>query len=194
MLLLLVLVPLLIRHAHHFWVTRHAQRRWRRAGLGSAVVWAFCYVILAVGALNEARGRDADVLWWVGYVLLCGAVAGRMIAIRPLAAAFSELIRVDKDQSLVKSGIYARIRHPLHYFLWLEMAAMAMLWGSGWGWLLVLLAFGTLLLREVREEEALVMAYGEEYLAYRRQAIALIDLFCKGRVTVSKDGMENHDR
>ncbi len=114
MLILLVLVPLLTRHIHHFYVTRNAKRRWQRAGLGSAAVWAVSYLILALGALGRTRAGEPGLLWWIGYGLLWGAVIGRVLAIRQLGGAFSELIRVERHQPLVKAGVYAHVRHPLH--------------------------------------------------------------------------------
>ncbi|RMF85913.1 MAG: isoprenylcysteine carboxylmethyltransferase family protein [Nitrospinota bacterium] len=140
------------------------------------MVWFFCYLSLMVAMLYRAFQLSPGLSFWGGYLLLWCAAIGRMISIRQLGLAFSEFIRVEKDQPLVDTGIYAYVRHPLHYFLMLEMVAMAWLAGFLWGWGVVGVAMITLVFREVQEERALVRAYGDRYRRYRQRALALIDL------------------
>ena len=42
-------LPLLMRHAHHFWCTRNARRRITNRGMVSVVFWFIAYMGLVTG-------------------------------------------------------------------------------------------------------------------------------------------------
>ncbi|MBN1982138.1 MAG: isoprenylcysteine carboxylmethyltransferase family protein, partial [Chitinivibrionales bacterium] len=79
------------------------------------------------------------------------------------------------QQQLVTGGIYAYLRHPLHYFLLLEMVAMAIIAGYGWGWIVIAVAIIVLCFREIQEEQYLESVYGDQYREYRHHAVAFVD-------------------
>ena len=173
----LIAIPLVIRHGHHFWCTRHASRHGHWRGLPSVVIWFVVYVLLASGSFYRTYGNEAHWNFWAGLVILWIATAGRIISIRELGRGFSEFIAMAPQKRLIDTGIYAYVRHPLHYFLVLEMAALSLIVYQPWGWCLVGLAMLTLVQRELQEEQFLEATFGEAYRAYRRRAAALVDLF-----------------
>ena len=175
--LTLVLLPLIMRHTYHWWHTRHAARGQDRRGWPSVVTWFLCYMVLMVALLYRVFDTRLDVYFWIGAFLLWGAAIGRIVSIRQLGIAFSEFIDVQERQLLVDTGIYAYVRHPLHYFLMLEMVAMAWLAQYPWGWGIVGVALVTLVFREFHEERALTAAYGQRYTEYCHRTVALVDVF-----------------
>ena len=177
--LALIAVPIILRHIHHHWCTRHASRKMKQRGMISVIIWFLCYIVLLAGVILLAcRFTYDDINWyvWVGYVLLWIAVVGRMISIHQLGKAFDEFIDIKPGQKLIDTGIFAYIRHPLHYFLILEMGAMAWLTEDVWSWCVLGVAFVILILREKEEEKALIEAFGDSYRAYRKRAWALVDI------------------
>jgi len=180
--LILILVPITLRHVHHHWCTRNVSRKIKKRGLTSVITWFLCYVVLLAGVIFRAYGFTCnDMNWyvWFGYALLWIAVVGRMTSIHQLGKAFDEFIDIKPEQKLIDTGIFAYIRHPLHYFLILEMGAMAWVIEDVWSWCVLGFAFVILILREKEEEKALVQAFGDSYRAYRKRAWALVDILPK---------------
>jgi protein-S-isoprenylcysteine O-methyltransferase Ste14 len=110
---------------------------------------------------------DGDAVRWLGVALY---VAGGVLRIWPvfvLGRRFSGLVAIQRDHTLVTTGLYSRIRHPSY----LGLLIMALGWGlafrSGVGVLLAALHVPVLLAR-IRAEEALLQShFGGEYDAYR---------------------------
>lgn len=76
--------------------------------------------------------------------------------------------------TLMQSGPFRRIRHPYYAGAMVEKIAVALVFASAVGWLLVV-PWGILLLRQVRLEEVhLHRLFGREYEAYARQTARLV--------------------
>ncbi len=174
--LLLVCVPLLVRHIHHFICTRHASRPGIGPGFTSVVIWFVSYCLLLVGMFYYLYTGLFHPSFWIGYVLLVLATMGRMISIHQFGKVYSECIHFTEDHQLIDTGIYAYLRHPLHYFLILEMISMALLTWAVWAWGVVVLSVITLIYRELQEEKALEQVFGDTYRRYRKRAVALVDV------------------
>lgn len=172
----LAFLPLVMRHAHHFWCTRHAHRRIMDRGMVSVVFWFIAYVGLMIGMFFELYNNTQQWYFIAGCCVLWLAAAGRMHSIHQLGKAFNEFIHIEPQQKLVDTGIYSIVRHPLHYFLMLEMIGMALVIQNLWGWILVALSAVVLVFRELQEEKALENAFGEKYRQYRKRAVALVDI------------------
>ncbi len=175
--LILVCIPLIIRHSHHYICTRHAPRPGIGPGFLSVAIWFLSYITLMAGMGYYLFSGPFRLLFWPGYLLLWLATLGRMISIHQLGRVYSECIHIAEGQQLIDTGIYAYLRHPLHYFLLLEMISMALLTRALWGWGVVAVSFITLIVRERQEEKALEEKFGDAYRTYRKHAVALVDLF-----------------
>ena len=83
---------------------------------------------------------------------------------RQLGKSFSV---TPQAKALVTTGIYSKIQHPLYLFLDLLLLAVIV----GLGWSLFLIAWGILVIAQVRqarrEEKVLADAFGADYEAYR---------------------------
>jgi protein-S-isoprenylcysteine O-methyltransferase Ste14 len=109
---------------------------------------------------------------WVRWLGVPAAVIGISFLVwvqRHLANNFSGTVQIRTGGSVVTSGPYAYVRHPMYWSFWLIGAAIGLLtanWFIGGGFFIVILA--VMVVRVPLEEEALLKAYGDAYARYRR--------------------------
>jgi protein-S-isoprenylcysteine O-methyltransferase Ste14 len=94
---------------------------------------------------------------------------------RDLGRNWSVTLEIRQQHTLVMSGIYSRIRHPMYLAFWLWALAQALLlpnWVAGPSGLV---CFGTLFfLRVGREERMMAEAFGDAYRAYMARTYRII--------------------
>ncbi|MBI5567244.1 MAG: isoprenylcysteine carboxylmethyltransferase family protein [Chloroflexi bacterium] len=79
-------------------------------------------------------------------------------------------VEVTPTQSLVTSGIYGVIRHPIYAAMWLWGAAQALLLSNWIAGLAALILFGLVyFVRVPREEQMMLDHFGDEYRAYMQR-------------------------
>jgi protein-S-isoprenylcysteine O-methyltransferase Ste14 len=92
-----------------------------------------------------------------------------------LGVNWSPTLEVRHGHTLVETGIYARIRHPMYAAIWIAAVAQPLLvhnWLAGG---LVLPAFAAMWFLRVPREEALMVAqFGDAYAAYCRRTGRII--------------------
>jgi protein-S-isoprenylcysteine O-methyltransferase Ste14 len=92
----------------------------------------------------------AFALWWLAHIQL-----GESFAIKAEA------------RSLVTTGLYSRIRHPIYFFGGLGYLGLFVAWGKWIPLLLFVSIYSTQLFRVRKEESVLQQAFGEDYHRYR---------------------------
>ena len=105
--------------------------------------------------------------WWTGLALSAAGFAGWVTARLQLGSAFT--VRA-QAHTLVRTGLYARLRHPIYLFGGLAYFGALLALQKWWllaGWLVLMAAVQPFRIR--REEAALQARFGEEYAGYRRQ-------------------------
>lgn len=94
---------------------------------------------------------------------------------RDLGQNWSVSLDLRERHTLVTTGIYATVRHPMYAGFWLMAIAQALLlpnWVAGPAGLI---GFGILFFGRVgREEQMMIMAFGDEYLAYMRRTARVV--------------------
>jgi protein-S-isoprenylcysteine O-methyltransferase Ste14 len=86
---------------------------------------------------------------------------------RDLGENWSVSLDLRERHTLVTSGIYALVRHPMYSGFWLMALAQALLLPNWIAGPAGLVGFGILFFGRVRrEEEMMISAFGEEYRAY----------------------------
>ncbi len=119
----------------------------------------------ALAAAPWARGVQA-----AGVILACWAFAVMTIAQR-------RLFRISPDptghSTLVRSGPYRWIRHPMYTSILVVVGASAADWGAGTGWMLFA-ALAAVLWSKLNFEERLLLEAFPDYAAYRTQSWRLI--------------------
>ncbi|MEM8697368.1 MAG: protein-S-isoprenylcysteine O-methyltransferase [Pseudomonadota bacterium] len=91
-----------------------------------------------------------------------------------LGKQWSASLQIGKDHELVKSGVYARIRHPMYSAIWLIALAHPLLFQNWIAGPPILMAWAVLYFRRLPHEEAMMVEkFGEDYERYRNRAGAL---------------------
>lgn len=95
-----------------------------------------------------------------------------------LGENWSPVLEIKTDHTLVRSGIYRRIRHPMYAHLWLWVVGQGFILDN---WLVLVYgvaAWGLLYyLRVPKEEEMLVNRFGSEYREYMKTTGRVIPKF-----------------
>ncbi|MDD8047183.1 MAG: isoprenylcysteine carboxylmethyltransferase family protein, partial [Verrucomicrobiota bacterium] len=112
-----------------------------------------------------------------------------------LAAAHVQLgrfwstdLRLNSDQVLVQSGVYATIRHPMYAAHWLWAIGQTLMVHNWLGGPLALVGLGLLYAGRVGREEALLQTrFGAEYDRYRERTGRLIPRWASRRTSSPKE-------
>ena len=116
-----------------------------------------------------------DWLRWVGAGLAFAAVVLVAVVHRALGGSFSPTIRLRRYHTLVTTGPYRFVRHPLYaayLLLFLGAFLLSANWAIGVGGLGVILTLMTVRLAE--EERRLEQRFGGRWLAYREATGAFL--------------------
>ncbi len=107
--------------------------------------------------------------------LLISGLAIRLTAIVTLGRFFTTAVTIQKQQQVVTTGLYRRVRHPSYAGLLLAFLGVAFSFGS---WLSLAAIFAPLsaaiLYRIHVEETALKEAFGDAYSEYQKRTQRLI--------------------
>jgi len=166
---------------------RIAMRRVERNGGGSNLsrggifLQAIGYALTAFGPVRIALPASSSSAMLGGVavaVLMAGAIALFVSATREMGRNWSFAARMLDDHQLVRSGIFARLRHPIYLAMTLYLIALALALGH-----FVQLIFAApffLLGTAIRvgvEEGLLRERFGPEYLDYARSVKRFIPGF-----------------
>lgn len=120
-------------------------------------------------------------LGWLGAVVFALSVWLLWRSHADLGDAWSPEIEVQREQQLVTTGVFSRIRHPMYaaHLLW-SVAQPLLLWNWIAGWLALLAFLPVYLLRAPREEQMMLAEFGEEYRAYAARTGSIIPRLRRG--------------
>jgi len=112
---------------------------------------------------------------WIGMVVIIVALWLFWRSHADLGKNWSPTLEMRKGHSIVRDGVYRRIRHPMYAAIWLFSIAQALLldnWLAGWG---VVLVFTCLyVIRTPREEKMLLDHFGKDYQSYMAETGRLV--------------------
>ncbi|CAB3769123.1 methyltransferase family protein [Paraburkholderia solisilvae] len=144
-----------------------AQSRWdKRFMLGAAISWLGWFVLIGV----DARRLHSHAM--PGWLNVCGALAIfiSIVATRAVFRANSYAapvvkIQAERGHTVIDSGPYAYVRHPMYSAAMLYLVGTPLMLGSWWGLVCVPLMVAGLGYRAVLEERTLNAGL-EGYAAY----------------------------
>lgn len=117
----------------------------------------------------------------LGVVLFLCADQVRKKAISALGNNMSPEIEIKHDHSLIKTGPYRYLRHPLSVCVFAEVCAFALIsnsYNALAGAFVVFVPF--LIIRAYLEERVMIKKFGDEYLAYKKEVYAFFPLRKRG--------------
>ncbi len=125
--------------------------------------------------LNFANYAIPDSAAWFGAVLIMVSLLLLWRSHADLGVNFALTPGVHGEQSLVKNGVYRRVRHPMYTSLWLWAFSMPLLLHNLVAGAIFLAVFGSFYLARVPIEEAhMAERFGEEYNAYMEETGRLL--------------------
>jgi protein-S-isoprenylcysteine O-methyltransferase Ste14 len=144
-------------------------------GLHVFLVNAALVLILApIPGLRQRYLPTSTIVTAIGLALQALGFLLAIWARRHLGRNWSGEIAIKVDHELVRSGPYARVRHPIYTALIAMYAGSAVVWGE-WHALIGLALAGIAYGRKVRLEEANLMnSFGAQYRDYRSRTWALL--------------------
>jgi protein-S-isoprenylcysteine O-methyltransferase Ste14 len=104
---------------------------------------------------------------WLGTAIFACALWLFRRTHKDLGRNWSVTLEVRDTHTLVTSGIYARVRHPMYSAFWLWAIAQALLLPNWVAGLAGVVGFGTLFFLRLKSEERLMLeTFGDEYRHY----------------------------
>jgi protein-S-isoprenylcysteine O-methyltransferase Ste14 len=110
----------------------------------------------------------------VGYLLLLAGMLFAGWARLFLGGNWSSDVTLKQDHTLVQSGPYRIVRHPIYTGLLVALVGTAIAMGELRCFLGVLLAAIAWKIKSVSEETLMVQQFGEQYTRYREQVKSLV--------------------
>jgi protein-S-isoprenylcysteine O-methyltransferase Ste14 len=125
--------------------------------------------------LNFANYRLPVWANWLGVIAFAVALWLFWRSHRDLGKNWSPTLEVREGHTLVNSGVYQTIRHPMYTAVWLWCVAQALLLPNWIAGLAGLVSFGVMYALRIRNEEQMMLEqFGDEYKAYAQQTKRLI--------------------
>lgn len=137
----------------------------------AAMILAFALLFerrVSFGALDGRFVPESQTLAWAGIFLTACGIALAIWARYHLGANWSAAITIHSSHALVRTGPYARLRHPIYSGMLLAVAGTALAQGQWRG----LVALGIILvawsIKAKKEEAWLRSEFGQEFEDYAR--------------------------
>ncbi len=143
------------------------------------VSWSLSVVVYALLPqwIEWAKLDMADWLRWIGVAFGLGSLALLAWSDHHLGENFSPTLRVREQHTLVQTGPYRWIRHPIYTSGMLFMMAMLLIssnWFVGLCWSGVIVLYAQ---RVPREEAMMLDEFGDEYRNYMNKTGRLLPKF-----------------
>lgn len=133
------------------------------------------YVYLATGFPRFANYPFVPAMGWLGVAVYLCVFWLFYRTHHDLGRNWSVSLDVRESHTLVTTGVYAQVRHPMYSGFWLMAVAQALMLPNWVAGLSGLVGFGTLFFGRVfREEDMMIVAFGDEYRAYMRRTARII--------------------
>jgi protein-S-isoprenylcysteine O-methyltransferase Ste14 len=139
--------------------------RWVIPAIGLLAVFLTC--LSAFTDRYNFLTIDGDAVRWTGFVLFVVGGCVRLWPVFVLGPRFSGLVAIQKNHTLVTTGIYRHIRNPSYLGLLVASLGWALTFRSVVGLFIAALLLIPLLARIRSEERLLAEQFGAEYESYR---------------------------
>jgi len=128
--------------------------------------------------LNFANYHVPDAMAWSGAVLIVASLLLLWRSHADLGVNFALTPGVHGEQSLVRKGVYRRVRHPMYTSLWLWAFSMPLLLHNLVAGAIFIAVFGSFYFARVPiEEDHMTERFGDEYKEYMGETGRLFPRF-----------------
>lgn len=159
-----------LRHIAQTIITAKMKKSGDKKDIWGTVILAACYIFVLISTVFSLLGGIRNFSTFIiGILIMEFFVILRMNALLKLGSYFSYEIRITNDHKLIKDGIYAIVRHPLHLAFLGEVLGMAVIGNTPYGYIAVLVLFIEILARNKIEDRVLEEKFGEEFRTYKSQ-------------------------
>ncbi|MBN1807342.1 MAG: isoprenylcysteine carboxylmethyltransferase family protein [Sedimentisphaerales bacterium] len=143
---------------------------------GMAMILPFFFILTTW--LDFADYHLPRWLGWIGTAVFAMALLILWRSHADLATNWSPLLQIKQQHSLITSGIYRRIRHPMYAAHLLWATAQGLLLGN-WlaGWTFLVVSIPLYLIRIPKEERMMLEQFGGHYKQYVRRTGRIIPPF-----------------
>lgn len=140
------------------------------------VVWQIIPVVYIFSPwLDFANYSIPDWTGWAGTSIFVGSLLVLWRAYHDLGSNWSPTLQIVKEHSLVTTGIYKYVRHPIYAGLFLWALAQPLLLHNWIAGILLLLFFSVLyVVRVPQEEDMMVKEFGNNYQEYKEKTGGII--------------------
>ena len=152
---------------------RTHEARGYRLGRLSLLVLTFLLLFsrwLAVGFLAHRFVPHIAAISYAGFACALAGMATATWARIHLGQFWSDKVVLKVDHQLIRTGPYARMRHPIYSGVLLGVAGTALVLGEWRGVLAFVMLLINYSIKAKREEEILARQFGEEFRSHRVQA------------------------
>lgn len=132
------------------------------------VIGSFIY-IAKPASMEWARFPVPSWIRWLGMMITASGMALEFSTQIFLGRNYSTTLHIGEEQSLVTTGPYRYIRHPMYTALVAVGIGMGLM-SSSWYFLIPFIATGIVIIfRTRREEDAMIEKFGDEYVQYAQR-------------------------
>ena len=118
------------------------------------------------------------LLFISGLIIFVSFHTARLVCVKKMGQSYSQLITPGKEATLITSGIFSIIRHPLYFFYVFELTGLLLIKFNLIAMVAVVMDIIITLLRIRHEERLLIEKYGNAYITYREKTWKLIPYLC----------------
>ncbi len=111
-----------------------------------------------------------DVLRWGGFVLGVLSIAWWTWVQHVLGRQWSANLQIQQQHTLITSGPYQRIRHPLYLALFVYVFAIALVTANAVFMTMCAIVIVGMSVRIPKEEQMMLEQFGDEYRAYQQRS------------------------
>jgi len=124
--------------------------------------------------LGEGFLPDTIVVSLTGFVLTIAGLAFSVWARVYLGSNWSPIATLKRDQTLVRTGPYGIVRHPIYSGLIIAIIGTALVFGGYRVIVSIVCVFLFAWVRITEEEKLMSKQFGEDYVRYKREVKAII--------------------
>lgn len=137
------------------------------------LIYIFYIALLVNAIISILEEKYIFLLALPGFILILLSICINFVSRRDLARYWTLFSTTGKEQKLVKTGIYAKVRHPIYLSGLILSLGFTLIAGNLYGLLFFILSLVAFVTRIKKEERELITKFGEEYKEYAKETSLL---------------------